>query len=188
MGNDGLACAALPAGSLTGAWALIQRGTCYYSDKINFAQAAGAIGVIIYQSDGIDDVTARMYVQNTGIPAVLIGNTDGKALKTYPRQPTQARRSRSTRPTAAADNPQVNTVAPLLRARTERREFRRDPRFRAQARTGGARHQHLHRHAEVRPQLRYLQRHRIHHGERHQLCRAVRGRRGGDGEGEELRT
>ena len=86
MGNNGLACAALPAGSLTGAWALIQRGTCYYSDKINFAQAAGAIGVIIYQSDGIDDVTARMYVQNTGIPAVLIGNTDGKALKSYPGQ------------------------------------------------------------------------------------------------------
>ena len=83
LGDNGLACAALPAGSLTGAWALIQRGTCYYSDKINFAQAAGAIGVIIYQSDGIDDFTARMYVQNTGIPAVLIGNTDGKALKTF---------------------------------------------------------------------------------------------------------
>ena len=83
LGNDGLACAALPAGSLTGAWALIQRGTCYYSDKVNFAQAAGAIGVIIYQSDGIDDVTARMYVQNTGIPSVLIGNSDGKALKSF---------------------------------------------------------------------------------------------------------
>ena len=83
LGNNGLACAALPAGSLTGAWALIQRGTCYYSDKVNFAQAAGAIGVIIYQSDGIDDFTARMYVQNTGIPSVLIGNTDGKALKTF---------------------------------------------------------------------------------------------------------
>jgi hypothetical protein len=67
-GDNGLACSALPAGSLTGAWALIQRGTCYYSDKINFAQAAGAIGAIIYQSDGIDDFTARMYVQNTGIP------------------------------------------------------------------------------------------------------------------------
>ena len=68
LGNDGLACAALPAGSLTGAFALIQRGTCYFSDKINFAQAAGAIGVIIYQSEGIDDVTQRLYVQNTGIP------------------------------------------------------------------------------------------------------------------------
>ena len=87
----------MPAGSLTGAWALIQRGTCYYSDKVNFAQAAGAIGVIIYQSDGIDDFTARMYVQNTGIPAVLIGNTDGKALKTYPRQQLRTRPSRWTR-------------------------------------------------------------------------------------------
>ena len=109
-GDNGLACAALPAGSLTGAWALIQRGTCYYSDKINFAQAAGAIGAIIYQSDGIDDITARMYVQNTGIPAVLIGNTDGKALKTILGNPPSA--TVTVDPAyATADNAQVNSVA-----------------------------------------------------------------------------
>src|ERR1017187_10082565 len=42
LGDNGQACAALPAGSLTGAFALIQRGTCFFSDKVNFAQAAGA--------------------------------------------------------------------------------------------------------------------------------------------------
>src|SRR6185369_10432722 len=89
-GDNGLACASLPAGSLTGAWALIQRGTCNISDKVNYAQAAGAIGAIIYQPDGIDDFTARMYVQITGIPAVLIGNTDGKALKTVLGNPPSA--------------------------------------------------------------------------------------------------
>jgi minor extracellular serine protease Vpr len=112
LGDNGLACAALPAGSLTGSFALIQRGTCFFSDKVNFAQAAGAIGVIFYQADGIDDVTTRMYVQNTGIPAALIGNSDGKAIKTY----------LGVNPTAtitldpafgAADNAQVNTVAPF---------------------------------------------------------------------------
>jgi uncharacterized protein (TIGR03437 family) len=109
-GDNGLACASLPAGSLTGAWALIQRGTCNISDKVNFAQAAGAIGAIIYQPDGIDDFTARMYVQNTGIPSVLIGNTDGKALKTVLGNPPSA--TVTVDPAySSADNPKVNTVA-----------------------------------------------------------------------------
>jgi uncharacterized protein (TIGR03437 family) len=112
LGNDGLVCAALPAGSLTGAWALVQRGTCFFSDKVNFAQAAGAIGAIVYQSAGIDDVTTRMYVQNTGIPAMLIGNTDGSALKVYLGVNPNA--AVTIDPTfAAADNSQVNTVAPF---------------------------------------------------------------------------
>ena len=110
LGNDGLACAALPAGSLTGAWALVQRGTCYYSDKVNYAQAGGAIGVIIYQSDGIEDVTGRMYVQNTGIPSVLVGNSDGKALKSF--LGTSSSATVTVDPAyATADNGQVNSVA-----------------------------------------------------------------------------
>jgi uncharacterized protein (TIGR03437 family) len=81
--NDGLACSALPAGSLTGAIALIQRGTCFFSDKINFAQGAGAVGVILYQVSGHDDIlNVLLGAQNTGIPAVMIGNTDGTSLKT----------------------------------------------------------------------------------------------------------
>ncbi|MGD0774415.1 MAG: S8 family serine peptidase [Candidatus Solibacter sp.] len=110
LGDNGQACAALPAGSLTGAFALIQRGTCFFSDKVNFAQAAGASAVIIYQTNGIDDITTRMYVQDTGIPAVLIGNTDGYALKTYlginPNGTITLDPAYS-----AADNPQVNTIA-----------------------------------------------------------------------------
>jgi len=110
VGDSGLACNAMPAGSLTGAWALIQRGTCFFSIKVNFAQAAGAIGAIVYQTEGIDDVTTRMYVQDTGKPAVLIGNSDGKALKTFLAANPNA--TVTVDPAyAAADNPQVNTVA-----------------------------------------------------------------------------
>jgi minor extracellular serine protease Vpr len=39
----------LPAGSLTGAIALVQRGTCLYSNKVIDAQNAGAVGVVIYR-------------------------------------------------------------------------------------------------------------------------------------------
>jgi uncharacterized protein (TIGR03437 family) len=80
--NDGLACSALPAGSLTGAIALVQRGTCIYSNKVINAQNAGAIGVVIYQVSG-SDTPLSVFAQDAGIPAVMIGNTDGVALKNY---------------------------------------------------------------------------------------------------------
>jgi uncharacterized protein (TIGR03437 family) len=111
-GNDGLGCTAMPAGSLAGAIALVQRGTCLFSDKINNAQAAGAIGVIIYQVDGSDDVYSSLYVQNTGIPAVLIGNTDGKALKSYIAANAGATATMDPSITAI-DNGNVNTIAPF---------------------------------------------------------------------------
>jgi hypothetical protein len=46
--ND--ACAALPAGSLTGKIALIRRGTCGFYNKSLNAQHAGAIGVVLYNN------------------------------------------------------------------------------------------------------------------------------------------
>src|ERR1017187_6980554 len=81
--NNGLACAALPAGSLVGAVALIQRGSCVFADKVNYAQQAGAVGVILYQSIGIDTIYNTLGAQNTGIPAVMIGYRDGVNLKNF---------------------------------------------------------------------------------------------------------
>ena len=46
--ND--ACAALPAGSLTGQIALIRRGTCSFYSKALNAQTAGAIAVVLYNN------------------------------------------------------------------------------------------------------------------------------------------
>ncbi len=83
LGNDGLACSALPAGALAGAIALIQRGTCFFSDKINNAQNAGAIAVVLYQAAGQNPIYGGLGVQDTGIPAVLIGNADGLTLKSF---------------------------------------------------------------------------------------------------------
>jgi uncharacterized protein (TIGR03437 family) len=110
LGNNGLACSPLPAGSLAGSIALIQRGTCFYSDKVLSAQAAGAVGVLLYQTEGNDDFSPRLYVQNAAIPAAMIGNTDGKALKAYLSSNPDA--TITIDPAiVAADNPQLNTVA-----------------------------------------------------------------------------
>jgi minor extracellular serine protease Vpr len=52
----GLACSALPAGSLTGKIALISRGSCTFSQKIRNAQDAGAIGAIIVNNVAGDPI------------------------------------------------------------------------------------------------------------------------------------
>jgi minor extracellular serine protease Vpr len=80
-GNDGLACTTLAAGSLTGYIALIQRGTCAFSDKAAFAVAAGAVAVVIYQSSG-NDYPFEIKDANFGVPIAMVGYTDGVSLKT----------------------------------------------------------------------------------------------------------
>ncbi len=83
-GNDGLGCSSLPSGSLAGKIVLIQRGgVCSFSDKINNAQNAGAIGVILYQASGQETPFSTLFAQDTGIPAVMIGYSDGVALKSF---------------------------------------------------------------------------------------------------------
>ena len=83
LGNDGLACSVLSAGSLTGKIVLVQRGTCDFSTKIAIAQNAGAVGVVVYQSAGNDTPYSSWGATDTGIPAMMVGYTDGVALKNW---------------------------------------------------------------------------------------------------------
>src|SRR5262249_9076251 len=79
--DDGRACSSLSAGALSGAIALVQRGDCAFYTKVINAQSAGALGVIIYQYAGEDEIFNPASLGGTSIPAVLIGSTDGLALK-----------------------------------------------------------------------------------------------------------
>jgi minor extracellular serine protease Vpr len=73
--ND--ACAALPAGSLTGKVVLIRRGTCGFNVKANNAQIAGAAGVVIYNNvAGVQNITVVGPPAIT-IPVVAISDTQG---------------------------------------------------------------------------------------------------------------
>ncbi|HZT31048.1 MAG TPA: S8 family serine peptidase [Bryobacteraceae bacterium] len=81
LGDDGLACASLPAGSLAGAFALIERGTCTFASKMINAQNAGAVGVIFYLADASRTTPSGLFSFN--IPAVMISNSDGLALKSF---------------------------------------------------------------------------------------------------------
>jgi uncharacterized protein (TIGR03437 family) len=81
LGNNGLACTALPANSLNGAYALIERGTCNFSVKVSYAQLAGAVGVVLYMADSsaFPNYTVGQFLG----PVVMISNSAGVALKSY---------------------------------------------------------------------------------------------------------
>lgn len=74
----GLACSALDSQSLQGRIALILRGTCTFEEKLNNAQGAGAIGAVIYTNDR---PVSSMDVASARLPAMMVANTDGLALK-----------------------------------------------------------------------------------------------------------
>jgi uncharacterized protein (TIGR03437 family) len=85
LGNDGFACTALPLGSLTGAFALIQRGgpgDCTLMMKAAVAALAGATGLVFYTSAGAPPATLDVLSGFPG-PAATIAHDSGTALKDY---------------------------------------------------------------------------------------------------------
>jgi minor extracellular serine protease Vpr len=107
----GSGCAALPPGSLNGAIALMPIGTCvFYLDTIEIAQNAGAVAAILYQGTGTSLQGAGLSAPTSGIPAALIGNADGTALKTYVDAHSGAKASLD--PALKAVDSQAYAVAP----------------------------------------------------------------------------
>lgn len=80
--NDGKGCVPLGNGTLSGAIALILRGDCTLAVKVNNAQRAGAVGVIVYQQEA-NSIFPPGTLQATGIPLAFIGKNNGDALKQY---------------------------------------------------------------------------------------------------------
>ncbi|MGO9095539.1 MAG: S8 family serine peptidase [Bryobacteraceae bacterium] len=111
LGNDGLACVALPASSLNGAIALVLRDPtqCDFWTKVTNAEAAGAVGVVIYLN-AAGAPFPPLGLAGTGIPAVIVGMTDGQNLKSYLAANAGAQVAMD--PTLAAYNdPTFDTVA-----------------------------------------------------------------------------
>lgn len=78
--GDGLGCNALPAGSLNGTIALILRGSCNFSVKLDNVQQAGAVAALVYATEQSPDPIG-MSVGAATLPAEMVGNGDGTAIK-----------------------------------------------------------------------------------------------------------
>lgn len=68
---------------LTGKGALIQRGENFFSEKIDFASAAGAEFVVIYNNRDSDQRITMAATDYAAIPAVFISQIDGEALRDH---------------------------------------------------------------------------------------------------------
>ncbi|HSB10840.1 MAG TPA: S8 family serine peptidase [Blastocatellia bacterium] len=85
---QGRGCNVLPAGSLSGKAALIERGICAFADKVSNAAAAGARAVIIFNKDsseGADggETVINMDVAGTVIPSLFVPRSAGLALRDF---------------------------------------------------------------------------------------------------------
>ncbi len=85
--GDSLLCAAATAGSLTGKVALIRRGTCNFSTKVQNAQNAGAVAVVIVndaaigtERGGLINLAADATGASVKIPAIFITMENGNEL------------------------------------------------------------------------------------------------------------
>lgn len=67
----------LATGALDGKVALIQRGTCPFADKVNNADALGAVAAIIFNHSEGGNERITMGVGQVGIPAGSIAHQDG---------------------------------------------------------------------------------------------------------------
>ena len=84
----GIACTPLPGGSLNGRIALVQRGTCTFVVKGQTVAAAGAVGMVLYNSDDPAVANSGEQLFNPGmaqasVPALILRRSDGLALKSF---------------------------------------------------------------------------------------------------------
>jgi uncharacterized protein (TIGR03437 family) len=82
-GEDGSACQHLSRGSLAGAIAIVDQGRCTFATKVNNAQLAGAVAVIVRRPEGFEGLLPMRGLEETSIPAAMIGASAGKLLREF---------------------------------------------------------------------------------------------------------
>ena len=83
VGTTSDACSGLINGAaISGKIALIDRGTCAFTDKVLAAQAAGAIGVLVVNNTSPGVITMAGSNPSITIPALMLTLADGNSIKT----------------------------------------------------------------------------------------------------------
>ena len=86
-GGSSLGCNPFPAGSLTGAIAVIERGVCEFSTKVFNAQTAGAVAALVYNSaangDNLQAMGPGVDAPRVTIPSWFMRRSQGLAMVAY---------------------------------------------------------------------------------------------------------
>jgi uncharacterized protein (TIGR03437 family) len=80
--GDRQGCAAYPAEALAGRIVVVELGGCGEVDKVEAADKAGAVGVIVYHNDATGDLMQMQGLEETDIPAYFISADNGATLTT----------------------------------------------------------------------------------------------------------
>jgi minor extracellular serine protease Vpr len=83
LGLDSTACTAVSTGGLRGAVALIERGGCSFQTKITNSFTSGAVAVILFNNQTNQPAIGFTPGTATQIPSVMIGNSEGRALRAF---------------------------------------------------------------------------------------------------------
>ncbi|HEU0031082.1 MAG TPA: M36 family metallopeptidase [Kofleriaceae bacterium] len=78
--SDG--CETIPAGSLSGMVAVVDRGTCNFTVKVKNAQLAGAVAVVIANNQATEPFGPGGTDATVTIPSAMVSQADGATLKT----------------------------------------------------------------------------------------------------------
>lgn len=92
-GGEGCTAADVPAATDVGQVALIQRGSCFFQDKADSAEAQGYAGYIVANDAARGDALQVMGARDSapvGIPGVFVGYSTGEAMKAAPGQVVSA--------------------------------------------------------------------------------------------------
>ena len=77
---DAQGCSPYPDRALVGKIAVIDRGDCFFVEKVEHADAAGAAGVLVINHEG-DDLVEMALLESTDIPAFFVGGADGDVIR-----------------------------------------------------------------------------------------------------------
>lgn len=75
-------CAPFPPGTFDGAIALVERGTCVFTQKAENAADASALALVVFDNDPTEDPFA-MSGDDAPLPAVMVSWQDGSALQSW---------------------------------------------------------------------------------------------------------
>lgn len=87
--DNPLGCDPYEPQALAGRIAVIERGTCFFRDKVEHADAAGASGVLVINHEG-DDLLTMGLLERTDIPAFLVGRSAGEEIRELLADPMAA--------------------------------------------------------------------------------------------------
>ena len=104
-----LGCEAWAENALDGKIAIVNRGTCFFEEKANFAEQAGAIAMVVINNSV--EANIIMSMGESTLPSVLLSQADGATLKQHLQQASDLSISIATSLTISSDQNVQDRIA-----------------------------------------------------------------------------